>query len=179
MRFTTRLGLALFVLGAVAILVSSGAFDAVTADRSANIDVAENDQEAILNVSYPNSKEIELIEQDRDGLCSVFPPCVDYNNRQVIMFVDNTSAEQLSISEISFDSETDSNLRIDSGPTAQTTGTGLAVVTASFECDASWVGFFDLSQNNGRGSITTDIVVSDGNLSVELSREVDIHCVPD
>jgi len=180
MRLRTRIGLALLLVGCGLLLVSSGAFDSIDADRGVSLDVA-NDSEALLNISYPNGQPINLSASDADNYISTFDTCgpladCEYSDIAVLVLSDNTARNELEVTgDIQFGTRSDSNLTIMGDLFEDPSGSGLTTVRASLECeeDSSLFG----SQYHGSGWIEMDLSVTDGNMTIDATRRVNVNCI--
>jgi len=155
--------------------VSSGAFDSVSADRG--VELADtSDSNALLGISYPEGRPVELRSSESFLNCFIFSDCW-YLSTEVIVLSDNTDNGGLSISNVSFDSDTGRNLTIASEPTLEQSGLNLGDVTVTFGCRAS--GGLGSDQYDGSGWVEMNVVASDGNTTIETVRRVSIECIPD
>lgn len=178
MRVITYVGIVLVVVGAIALAASSGAFDSSAADRGSTIETA-SDGSALLGLEYSNGEQVELesANSDSGGNCFLVW-CSDfrYNDVEIVTLEDNTPSQDLTIEpqEVSIDNEemVRNNIRYD------TTDNGHPVILADFNCPAesSWSG---ARQTSDSGIITVSVEASDGNVTIDLDREVRIDCVQD
>lgn len=175
MRFSKRLGLGLVLAGLAVLVVSTGGFDSIAADRGSQLDTA-SDRNALLGINYTEGRTVELESQDGTPGCLFNAFCYSYENRELVVLHDNTVGGGLAVNyPIEFDvDETDSNFEITNGPSYDTTGPNLAVITASFECRALF-GY----QLQGSGWIEMDATVTDGDTTIEVTRRINVECIAD
>ncbi|WP_455448959.1 hypothetical protein [Natrinema thermotolerans] len=179
MRRTTTVGIALIVTGAFIAVASSGAFDATTADRGTEIQTAA-DENALLGLEYAtDDRTIVLESDDSDGGGGCFFVCADYryNDRRAVLIEDNTVSGELTIERLSVDFEGDDMTGGD-GVRHEATNSGIRVVLGDFRCPSEGVfGSGDQQQQSGR--ILVDGEFSDGTVTIDLEREINVECVPD
>jgi hypothetical protein len=174
MRISTRLGLGLVLAGLAVLVVSTGGFDSIAADRGSQLDTA-GDPNALLGISTPEGRPVALENGSPGCWIFIFPTCTVYEDVDVVRFADNTASGGLSVADITFvTDDSDSNFDITAGPSSETGGPDLAIVTASFECDGYYFG-----QQQGSGWIEVDATVTDGDTTIEATRRSDVECVPE
>jgi len=187
MRLIKTLGVILLLAGSLIVVSSSGAFDSLDADRGVDVETA-SDQNAYLGVEYGNdlttpaggtpTLELESSNADRGGFCIIFD-CSDYeySDEVVIIFEDNTATGDLSITDESFttdnrDVAAQNDLRIEYDQ-------GVGVMRGDFSCPSGGAFFGDGDQEEDSAKTTVNIQASDGDVTINLEREVNIECVPD
>ncbi|QCS41131.1 hypothetical protein [Natrinema versiforme] len=171
----------LVVVGAIALAASSGAFDSSAADRGSTVETA-SDGSALLSLDYPNGEQIELesSNSDRGVLCIIFGPCdgFRYNDVEIVVFADNTSSQQLTVEEIDISIDNTDMIRGDQlRDETRNNGNEINAVLGDFKCPAERDGLFSRQQTEDSGTVTVWVKASDGNVTVELERDVEIDCV--
>ena len=175
MRLRTRLALGLLIAGSVVLLVSSGAFDTILADRNANIETAEQEQNALLGVEGPVGGTIQLNEQNSYWCPGLFDICY-YDDVEVMTLSDNTPANTLETLEIR-NSTSGDDVVFDFfwGQGIFTEGeiqNGQVTISGDFICPYSRG-----RQQSAVGTITSEIGATDGNLTINMTRQTTVHCM--
>lgn len=172
LRTSVLVALTLFVAGAALMLASTGGYDTTVADRTAVIET-EPDANAILELTYPDQDQQALYLEDDCGWFGC-----NYYAEEVVTFEDRTQAQELDIVDATFSFQAHHNISqiesIGDSPTLVEDGDSLGVVLDSYACESTGG-----SQDPGEGTLTMDLVVSDGTLTIELTREITIVCVED
>ncbi|WP_121741810.1 hypothetical protein [Natronorubrum halophilum] len=182
MRWITYLGFGLLVVGSLAVVASSGAFDSTVADRGVAVETA-GDEDALLGLEYPSEERVlELESENGDlggfGFCFFGCPDYEYDAESVVVLEDNTPSGPLSIEDVSFSKANDEDDIIDEESLRREPAEdGFRVVLGDFSCPTS--GDFSPSQQESDATVTVAIEVSDGEVSIDLEREIDVECVPD
>lgn len=180
MRLITVLGFVLLALGSILVISSIGAFDSTVADRSAGIETA-TDKNAYLGIVYDDqlderTLELESNDADGGGGC-IFYSCNDYeyDDRELVVFEDSIPEGELSTidDEATID---DSDLTGGDGLRVEY-DQGIAVVRGDFRCPVDPVFLGSGDQRGPATTATISLVASDGNVTIDLEREVQIDCV--
>lgn len=174
MRLIAYIGLGLLAIGALVFIASSGAFDSTTADRGVEIETA-NDAHAFLGLEYSTeSRTVELQSDDSNdgGFCFFVCPPYEYIDRELITVADNTPSGELEVEEIEFDESGDDIID-------DLEYTDANIVHGDFSCpvDGPFIGTPD--QESRSATVTIDIEASDGAITVDLERAIEIECVAD
>ena len=186
MRLIKTLGVVLLLAGSLVVVSSSGAFDSLDAGRGVSVETAA-DENAYLGVKYDDklttstdgtpTLELESGKADGGGFCFFGCSDYEYNGREMIIFEDNTATGDLSITDESFttdnrDVAAQNDLRIEYDQ-------GIGVMRGDFSCPSGgtlW-GYGDQEEDSAK--TTVNIQASDGDVTINLEREVNIECVPD
>ncbi|SDC34974.1 hypothetical protein [Natrinema hispanicum] len=186
MRLIKMLGVVLLLAGSLIVVSSSGAFDSLDADRGVTVKTAA-DENAYLGVKYDDklttstdgtpTLELESGKADGGGFCIFDCYDYEYNDMEIIIFEDNTATGGLSIADESFatdngDVAARNDLRIKNDQ-------GIGVMRGDFNCPADRRGLFEFYQEEASTKTTVSIQASDGDVTINLKREVNIECVPD
>ena len=180
-RTVRTIGLLLVLSGAVLVGLSSDALTSMNADRGVSVDVA-NDQNAIVGLTYPNDvsgvgepRTVELRSDDADsGRCFLIFFCFDYryNSVELVRVADQLQSSTLTVEEITYET---------TGPVVATvndqSATGaLRTVSVTAECS-------NRGGNQQAASTTVSVTVratdESETLSVELTRDIRVECLPD
>ena len=186
MRWFTQIGLVLIAVGALVAVASTGAFDSLDADRGVSIETAP-DADALVGIEYADEVEepygglpvleLDSDESDSGGGCFVIG-CSEYqyNDRELVIFEDNTVAEELMIEDATISSDDDAITGGNGLRNEQDRGIG--IVRGDFRCSSR--GFIGPGDQQQRSAvITVDIVASDGDITIEFERDIAVECIPD
>jgi|GEM_PF-5938256 len=174
MRPRTRLGFGLLVVGCAVILVSSGAFDAMTANRTADL-ATTTDDNALLGVEYPNGRNVTMDATGGNSIC-FWRYC--YYSEELFRLTDGTANGNLSLVSSSYRLESGGNPSLWYGPSESQSASSIATVSAGIRCRRSQGGG-PRRQVWGQRWLEMDAVVSDGNTTIELTRRIELTCLPE
>jgi len=178
-KTTRRVGVGLLALGAVWILVSSGAFDTTEAGRGVDVTVAE-DADAFVGVETPDSLVLE--QSDGEQVCNFsIITCLDgffeHENVGLATFTDRASGD------IVVDG---TDVTVEDGvsePSVENVdvveNNNEYVVEGDLTCDADCPPFvIDCDQIASSTTVTVDanVETTDGTFGVELEREIAADC---
>lgn len=174
MKPITYIGVGLLLIGGLVMIGSSGAFDTTTADRDVGIETAD-DAHAFLGLEYPTeSRTLGLTSDNSDGggFCILACSPYEYTDRELVAVADNTPSDELVVEEIAFEEAGDDIVD-------ELEYTDANMVRGDFSCSASgsWFGYGD--QEPRSATVTIDIEASDGAITIDLERTIEIECVAD
>lgn len=175
------LGLVLVLSGAVLVGLSSDALTSMSADRGVSVDVA-SDPNAVVGLTYPNDvsgvgepRTVELQSENADyGGCIFFFICLDYgyNTVELVRISDQLESSVLTIEELTYETTGETIVSVND---RSATG-ALRRVTMRARCPNGGG-----AQQAATSTVSMSIQATDesGTLSVELTRDIRVECVPD
>jgi hypothetical protein len=178
-KILRRVGVGLLALGAVWILMSSGAFDATEAGRGVDVTVAE-DADAFVGVETPDSLVLE--QADGEQVCNFsIITCLDgffeYENEELATFTDRVSSDVVvDGTDVSVDDGV-SDPSVENFDVVENNNE--YVVEGDLTCDADCPPFVvdcDQIASSTTVTVNADIGTTDGTFGVELEREIPAEC---
>lgn len=166
MRTLRYLGVALLVAGGLLVLAPTGAFDASDADRGLAVEAA-GDATAALGIDYASPDRVIRLESP-DGCLLCF-----HTGEELALLEDNTAAGELTVTDFEFAESGD--LTFFRGVTNVSDPNGIEAIIGDFDCPTT--GFPDFEQGDARTTVTMDITVSDGDVTISVTRSVVVECV--
>lgn len=83
MRFETRIGIALVVVAAMALVISSAGFTSTQADRQVSVNIVEDD-DAYVGLIYDDPLVVDVTDTDLQGLDEPTPITKRYENASMV-----------------------------------------------------------------------------------------------
>jgi len=166
MRLRTRLGLGLLFVGCGLLLVSSGAFDSVSADRVTNLRTAE-DEHALLGIDGPANDQLVFdpdnslwCEQDGgDGYCLYVT--------EIMEFTDQTD---YGLKNLDSQSSTSGDASFVLGWREGDISYGSETVYGVFSCP------YRGQQRAASGDVSLYLTATGENLAINTTRTVSVEC---
>lgn len=185
MKFLKYLGAGLLIVGALTLAVTSGAFDAIDANRGVSVESAGDDS-ALLTLEYHDAYEGGTVElhsdaADQDGGC-IFGACssYQYNEEEIVLFVDNTSSGDLGIDETDLTVDVDNDAIVGGAELRhEPADDGIRVVLADFRCPTEYNFLGPYPQGERSATLAVTVEASSPDLTIDMEREIDVECVPE
>lgn len=176
MRTTRYLAAALVLAGCLLVLGATGAFTETQAERGVAVDTAQ-DQNAFLGLQYPSPGRTLSLNSGDAAFCGSYCWYVD---EEMVVLHDNTAAQNLAVSNVTFQSSSTNMLAF--GFDNVSHPSGIEAMEGTFLCQNSGGGIFDPAppeQEEGSTDVTINLTVTSGNMTVDLSRTVQVECIAD